>query len=161
MGRALADPALRSAQVDRRRDPAAGGRAVDLALALSAAAAARRYSADAAARRARDALDALCAADRTASDRLDRHLGLSGAAAGVRAVRAAEDLARRSAVLRAAVRSAPMAGHRARGRGSDAYRCRPSPPFRAQGPGSHAHAHRLTAAVTPWPARRQLDRSAN
>ena len=67
----------------------------------------------------------------------------------------------RPAVFRAAVRRAPMDGHRPRRCGGDAYRCRPSPPFRAQGPGSHAHAHGLIAAATPWPARHQVDRSAN
>ena len=83
---------------------------------------------------------------RAAGGRLGCHLGLSGAAADVRPVRAAACLAREPSALRAALRSAPLAGDRHRRGGRDPYRRGASAPFRAQGPGSHAHAHRLIPA---------------
>ena len=62
------------------------------------------------------------------------------------------DLAGEPPALRAAFRAAPLDGDRHRGRCRDAYRRGASASFRAQGPRSHAHDHRLTGRASWRPA---------
>src|SRR5262245_51451990 len=79
--------------------------------------------------------------------RLDRHLSLSGPAASVRPVRAAQDLAGGSTVLRAALCRAPVAGYRHRRGGPDAHRHRGLSSLCASGSDAYAHDHRLIATT--------------
>ena len=87
-------------------------------------------------------LDALCAAAGPTPAGLDRDLGLSGAGAGLRTVRAAAHLGREPRPFRAAVRRPPLGRHRARRDRPGTYRCCAPAPFPAQGSRPHAHDRR-------------------
>ncbi len=77
------------------------------------------------------------------ADRLDRHVGLSGAGAVLRLVQPAGAMVREPGALRSVDGAASLVWNRHRCHRHGSYRGRPSSSFRAQGPCPDAYADRL------------------